>query len=66
MALGFHSRSQVTINSRVTKIAENSEVRTPMLNVTAKPFTGPEPSQNISAPATRVVTWLSRIVPKAR
>src|SRR6202043_1217191 len=66
MALGFHWRSQVTINSRVTNIAENSEVSTPMLSVTVNPFTGPEPSQNISAPATSVVIWLSRIVPKAR
>src|SRR5215469_6171664 len=66
IARGFHSRSQVTIKSRVTRIAENSDVNTPMLSVTAKPLTGPEPSQNISAPATRVVTWLSRIVPKAR
>ena len=37
-----------------------------MLRVTANPLIGPEPSQNISAPATNVVTWLSTIVPKAR
>src|SRR6266702_2182574 len=55
IAFGFHSRNQVTISNRVTKIAEKSDVRTPILSVTANPFTGPEPSQNINAPATRVV-----------
>ncbi len=47
-------------------MAENSEVKTPMLNVTANPFTGPDPSQYSKMPAISVVTWLSRIVPKAR
>src|SRR6185369_13279862 len=66
MTLGFQRRSQLTISKRVTRIAENSEVNTPMLSVTAKPLTGPEPSQKSRMPATSVVTWLSRIVPKAR
>src|SRR5207249_9117700 len=65
IAFGLRRRSQVTICSRVTRIAENSEVKTPMLRVTAKPFTGPEPSEKSRMPATKVVTWLSRIVPKA-
>ena|SRR5947208_1357588 len=43
IAFGLVRRTQVTICSRVTKIAENSEVKTPMLSVTAKPFTGPDP-----------------------
>jgi hypothetical protein len=30
---------------RITSSAENSEVTTPMLNVTAKPLTGPAPNQ---------------------
>src|SRR6266568_9611160 len=66
IAFGFNRRTQVTICSRVTRIAENSEVRTPMLRVTAKPFTGPDPKMYSRTPATSVVTWLSRIVPKAR
>src|SRR5579862_4318941 len=45
IAFGFNCRTQVTICSRVTRIAEKSEVRTPMLRVTANPFTGPDPSQ---------------------
>src|SRR6185312_3244865 len=45
ISFGFQRLSQVTIRSRVTRIAENSEVRTPMLSVTANPFTGPDPSQ---------------------
>jgi hypothetical protein len=45
IAFGFQRRSQVTISSLVTRIAENSDVNTPMLKVTANPFTGPEPNQ---------------------
>jgi hypothetical protein len=35
----------------------------PSVNVTAKPRIGPEPSQNITRPAMKVVSWLSMIVP---
>jgi hypothetical protein len=37
-----------------------------MLNVTAKPSAGTAPKYRGKTPATRVVMWLSRTVPKAR
>ena len=45
IAFGRQRRNHPTICSRVTNIAENSEVNTPILSVTANPLTGPEPSQ---------------------
>ena len=39
----YYRYSQETICSRVTRMAENSEVSTPILSVTANPLTGPEP-----------------------
>ena len=45
ISLGFQRRSQLTIWSRVTSMAENSEVKTPIDKVTANPLIGPDPSQ---------------------
>ena len=46
--------------------AEKTEVRMPIVSVTAKPRIGPEPSQNMITAAASVVSWLSKIVMKAR
>ena len=42
--LGRNVRRYMTVNQRVTTKAVNTEVRIPMASVTAKPFTGPDPT----------------------
>lgn len=52
--------------ARDTSTALNIEVRMPKHSVTAKPRTGPEPSQNSAKPAISVVMLESRMVSQAR
>jgi hypothetical protein len=52
--------------ARDTSTALNMEVRMPRQSTTAKPRTGPEPSQNRAMPAMRVVMLESRMVSQAR
>ena len=52
--------------ARDTVTALNMEVRMPRHSTTAKPRTGPEPSQNSAMPAIRVVRLESRMVAQAR
>ena len=59
-------RSQVTIISRVTMMAENIDVTSPMASVTAKPRTGPDPNRYSSTAAMKVVRLASMMVVKAR
>ncbi len=52
--------------SRVTVTAVNIEARMPIVSVTAKPRTGPEPSQNRTSTAISVVTLELMMVISAR
>ena len=51
---------------RETTTALKIEVRMPRQCTTAKPRTGPEPNASSMRPTMSVVTFESRIVPKAR
>ena len=50
----------------VIKIAQNIELNIPILNVTANPLIGPEPTPKSTAAAINVVKFASNIVLKAR
>ena len=65
MVLGRRRSNQVTIISRVTKIAVKTEVMMPRPRVTAKPRTGPEPIANRIAAAMKVVTFASTMALRA-
>ena len=52
-------------SQRVSVKAVKTVVTMPMAKVTAKPFTGPEPSKNSTAAAISVVTLVSMIVASA-
>src|SRR5262249_52770666 len=54
------------ISSWVTRIAEKTEVRTPIDSVQAKPFTGPAPNENMISAEIMVVTLASKIELMAR
>ena len=41
---------------RVMKMAVNKDDKIPMINVVAKPWTGPEPKMKSTIPVRRVVT----------
>ncbi|MNL51124.1 hypothetical protein D3C87_1741970 [compost metagenome] len=51
-----------TMATRTTETAVNIEIMMPRPMVTAKPRTGPEPNQNRSTVAIRLVTLESTIV----
>ena len=51
---------------RLTTTEEKIEVRMPRQCTTAKPRTGPDPKISRQAPAIKVVTLESTMVPKAR
>ena len=55
-------RVKKSMNARVTTMEVNIEATRPMMRVTAKPRTGPEPYCMSTTPATSVVTWLSTMV----
>ena len=63
---GRAQRNQVDTISRVTVTAVNIEARMPMVSVTAKPRTAPEPSQNSTRVEISVVMFESTMVVKAR
>ena len=50
---------------RVTKTAVNTLTTMPIVNVTAKPLTGPVPKPKRKSAATSVVTLESKMVKKA-
>ncbi len=52
--------------SRVTTRAVNKLAATPMVSETPKPFTGPLPMKIKITDEISVVTWESKMVPKAR
>jgi hypothetical protein len=58
-------RNHQEISQRVRTKAVNTEVKIPMDNVTAKPLTGPEPSQKRMIAARNVVMLASRMVESA-
>ena len=51
---------------RVTTMEVNIEATRPMVRVTAKPRTGPEPYCISTTAATSAVTWESTMVQKTR
>ena len=50
------------MTARVPTMEVNIEVRMPIARVTAKPRTGPEPMENSTTAAMKVVTFASRMV----
>src|SRR5690606_22810464 len=58
--------AHIATKSRVTVTAVKTEVKMPMLSVTAKPRTGPDPNQNMMIAATSVVSCESAMVTMAR
>src|SRR3982750_2414908 len=61
-SFGRFQRSQLATRRRVKVNAVNTVVAMPMAKVTAKPLTGPVPSQNSTAVAISAVTLESMIV----
>src|SRR5690606_18077742 len=59
---GRASFNQSAKLKRATRTAVNSDVPIPIASVRAKPWTGPEPSWNITRAAIRVVRFESRML----
>ena len=64
-SFGRHRLTHPAISQRVRVKAVKTVVTMPMAKVTAKPLTGPVPSQNSTAAAISVVTLVSTIVASA-
>ena len=58
----FLFKTIIEVICRAIKYAENNVVKIPSPNVTAKPFTGPEPKANNIIAAINVVTFASKTV----
>ena len=66
MVRGRRRSNHITIRRRVTKIAVKTDVAMPHISVTAKPFTGPEPSAKRITAVIPVVTLASMMADSAR